>query len=349
MQVDFANQYIGGGVLGCGCVQEEIRFAVEPELLPSMTMLEAMEGLFFLFTIFSGFALMTITSKMSVLRTAHESIAIWGSSRVSNYSGYAFSLQFNGDFRQPSHQVFNLLSHSISIAAVISLDLCELLGKSLVCLSVYFQAPTALACVDAVDYRGMSNTDSQFATQVFTRELNKAYCSFARADPLAEMTEDALRAHLDPAVHPTAHPAHLPRPDDLVAERTAAAAAGQPLPTRRPVATGHWGCGAFKGDRCFKALLQWCAASAAGRDTIYYSFGETRGDFDPALLARIVSETQRRGWSVRRLLQCVNGYQEHRRLARLTSQPILSAFQFVWHQMQQDGMDVVVDPAEHKE
>ena len=33
---DFANMYIGGGRLSGGCVQEEIRFAVWPELMLSM-------------------------------------------------------------------------------------------------------------------------------------------------------------------------------------------------------------------------------------------------------------------------------------------------------------------------
>ena len=30
LQADFANKYIGGGVLGFGCVQEEIRFVISP-------------------------------------------------------------------------------------------------------------------------------------------------------------------------------------------------------------------------------------------------------------------------------------------------------------------------------
>ena len=36
LHADFANAFIGGGVLGGGCVQEEIRFTVEPEALLSM-------------------------------------------------------------------------------------------------------------------------------------------------------------------------------------------------------------------------------------------------------------------------------------------------------------------------
>ena len=30
-QADFANKYIGGGVIANGCVQEEIRLAISPE------------------------------------------------------------------------------------------------------------------------------------------------------------------------------------------------------------------------------------------------------------------------------------------------------------------------------
>ncbi len=33
LHADFANEFLGGGVLSGGCVQEEIRFAICPELL----------------------------------------------------------------------------------------------------------------------------------------------------------------------------------------------------------------------------------------------------------------------------------------------------------------------------
>lgn len=39
-----------------------------------------------------------------------------------------------------------------------------------------------------------------------------------------------------------------------------------------PVATGNWGCGAFKGDKPLKTLIQWLAASRAGRSLKYYTF-----------------------------------------------------------------------------
>jgi len=40
-----------------------------------------------------------------------------------------------------------------------------------------------------------------------------------------------------------------------------------------PIATGHWGCGAFGGIHKFKAVLQLMAAAVAGRDLIYATFG----------------------------------------------------------------------------
>jgi len=41
-------------------------------------------------------------------------------------------------------------------------------------------------------------------------------------------------------------------------------------------ATGNWGSGAFGGDPQLKSLLQWAAASLAGRGVVYYFFGDKR-------------------------------------------------------------------------
>ena len=48
-------------------------------------------------------------------------------------------------------------------------------------------------------------------------------------------------------------------------------------PRVRPIATGNWGCGVFRGDPELKALIQWVAASAAGCPVIvYHTFGDRR-------------------------------------------------------------------------
>lgn len=40
------------------------------------------------------------------------------------------------------------------------------------------------------------------------------------------------------------------------------------------IASGKWGCGAFNGDPILKAVIQLLAASEAGRDLVYFTFGD---------------------------------------------------------------------------
>ncbi|VDO13221.1 unnamed protein product, partial [Brugia timori] len=68
LQVDFANEYIGGGVLGSGCVQEEIRFLTCPEMIVSMILCERMHH--------------------------NEAIVICGAERFSDYNGYGSSFRW---------------------------------------------------------------------------------------------------------------------------------------------------------------------------------------------------------------------------------------------------------------
>jgi poly(ADP-ribose) glycohydrolase len=74
-QVDFANRYLGGGVLSGGCVQEEIRFAVAPELCVAMIASPVMQ--------------------------AEEAIVVYGAERFAQTQGYAQSLQHVGPFADP--------------------------------------------------------------------------------------------------------------------------------------------------------------------------------------------------------------------------------------------------------
>lgn len=70
LQVDFANKYIGGGALGSGCVQEEIRFAISPELVP--------------------------TCLIACVLDAEDALAITGSRIFSAYSGYGWDMRHAG-------------------------------------------------------------------------------------------------------------------------------------------------------------------------------------------------------------------------------------------------------------
>ncbi|XP_063384592.1 poly(ADP-ribose) glycohydrolase-like [Cydia fagiglandana] len=73
IQMDFANKRLGGGVLRRGCVQEEIRFVICPELLVSMLFTETL--------------------------LPHEAVMIIGCERYNNHSGYSRTFRFEGDYR----------------------------------------------------------------------------------------------------------------------------------------------------------------------------------------------------------------------------------------------------------
>ncbi|CAF2384525.1 unnamed protein product [Rotaria sp. Silwood2] len=72
LQIDFANKYIVSGVLRGGCVQEEIRFSICPEMLVSLLVCERMEP--------------------------NECVFLIGCERYSTYKGYSNSFQFDGNY-----------------------------------------------------------------------------------------------------------------------------------------------------------------------------------------------------------------------------------------------------------
>ncbi|XP_075245397.1 poly(ADP-ribose) glycohydrolase-like isoform X2 [Convolutriloba macropyga] len=183
LQVDFANQYIGGGVLGEGCVQEEIRFVTHPELFVSLL----------------------FTPRL----LENECLIIQGAERYCDYVGYSDSFKFLSDYCDPSPS--------------------DSIGRKLV----------TLVAIDALVLRSQEAKAQQFKLQKILRELNKAYIGFRSC------------SHTDNASLPVENASKL-----------------------TAVATGNWGCGAFGGNPELKFLIQWMAASYAGRDVLYLTFSD---------------------------------------------------------------------------
>ncbi|KAJ8672540.1 hypothetical protein QAD02_003799 [Eretmocerus hayati] len=171
LQVDFANKFVGGGVLNYGCVQEEIRFVICPELLITMLVTEALDDT--------------------------EALVINGVERFSKYEGYSDSFKWSGDFVDETPRD----SSGRLKTCVVAID------------ALYFKQPNA-----------------QFSMGNVIRELNKAYVGFSSEVPVSDL----------PAI-----------------------------------ATGNWGCGAFRGDPQLKVLLQLMSAAVAGRSMVYFTFGDT--------------------------------------------------------------------------
>ena len=76
LQVDFANKMIGGGVLGGGAAQEEIRFCVCPELIVTIMLVEEMLD--------------------------DEAVEVGPVQQFARYSGYGRSFQCAGPFVDPT-------------------------------------------------------------------------------------------------------------------------------------------------------------------------------------------------------------------------------------------------------
>uniref|UniRef100_A0AAY4AP69 poly(ADP-ribose) glycohydrolase n=1 Tax=Denticeps clupeoides TaxID=299321 RepID=A0AAY4AP69_9TELE len=56
------------------------------------------------------------------------------------------------------------------------------------------------------------------------------------------------------------------------------------------IATGNWGCGAFHGESKLKALIQMMAAAAAGRDMVFFTFGDRKLEKDLMKLHQNLTE-----------------------------------------------------------
>ncbi|NXN76798.1 PARG glycohydrolase, partial [Himantopus himantopus] len=95
---------------------------------------------------------------------------------------------------------------------------------------------TEIVAIDAFHFRRFLD---QFGPEKIRRELNKASNFLQRPAAYCGFSR------------PTVPPQHL-----------------------SAIATGNWGCGAFGGDSRLKALIQILAAAEAGRDVVYFTFGD---------------------------------------------------------------------------
>ncbi|KAG0590950.1 hypothetical protein KC19_1G138600 [Ceratodon purpureus] len=267
LQVDFANKMLGGGALADGCVQEEIRFMINPELAAGMVFLPGMAG--------------------------NESIEIVGAERYSSYTGYASSFRFTGDFRDSMPR------------------------------DSWGRRQTHVIAIDALSHPG----DDQFSLSYMYRELSKAYCGFQesgtlKGNPGALNSSSQVRKDCETQTNGSSMELETPQLDDASDERLEFSSSSEavdmilddPPGTSEQVqerdgslgiATGNWGCGAFGGNLELKSMLQWLAASQAGRPyVLYFSFQ------NPAAqrLQEVTDWILREGWLVGELWSLISEY-----------------------------------------
>ncbi|XP_010277846.1 PREDICTED: poly(ADP-ribose) glycohydrolase 1-like isoform X1 [Nelumbo nucifera] len=222
LQVDFANKYIGGGALHRGCVQEEICFMINPELIISMLFLPSMAD--------------------------NEAIEIVGAERFSNYTGYASSFRFSGDYqdRKPT----------------------DLMGRR----------KTRIIAIDALCNPKLR----QYRLEFLLRETNKAFCGFfdqskchlyqkmfQEAPGTNNLNKDAKEVNNKPGnamldeTPSTSEEQEKGASGAELIENSYSEPSSQYAESQENigVVTGNWGCGAFGGDPELKTIVQWLAAS----------------------------------------------------------------------------------------
>jgi hypothetical protein len=334
LQVDFANRLLGGGALGDGCVQEEIRFMINPELIAGMLFMPAMAD--------------------------NESIEIVGAERYSTHEGYGPTFCFKGDFhdltlqdtwgrRQTRIIAIDALDlpgenqfHSMPMLRELKKAYCGFLDTSSMkggqvaavgggggggqkssvsqrhkknqehLSQAIFEASIAVAVANSV-----SDLNSRMCTLAATeswRSLQPEGSSSQSVDVMEVMAEspgdleystqyaDAISMIAENESHGSREQEcqegislildvqngadsdeHQPMSLDLVnsadamdmADESPGCGTGTST-SMRPIvgiATGNWGCGVFGGNLELKSLLQWLAASQAGRPyVLYFSF-----------------------------------------------------------------------------
>mmetsp|Transcript_58291 Transcript_58291/g.188752 ORF Transcript_58291/g.188752 Transcript_58291/m.188752 type:complete len:310 (+) Transcript_58291:135-1064(+) len=202
LQADFANRFIGGGVLAGGLAQEEIRFLASPECMAGCLFVEGMKS--------------------------NEAVFIVGALQYNRYKGYWEDFEFVDDDG-------------------------PLRASSARRLDARRRRDVHIVAFDAVSWTRRVKSD-QYSERWILRELLKVFAAC-----LGDLEDDSTEC--------------------------------------RPLATGNWGCGAFKGDPQLKALIQWLAASMANRRVQYHPYGDDR----VGGLAEVVKLVQSRNLSCAQL------------------------------------------------
>ncbi|XP_022858837.1 poly(ADP-ribose) glycohydrolase 1-like isoform X1 [Olea europaea var. sylvestris] len=283
LEVDFANKCIGGGALRRGCVQEEIRFMINPELIVGMLFSPAMAD--------------------------NEAIEIIGTQRFSDYSGYASSFCFCGNYKD----VKGVDSMGRRKTRIIAIDALSRVGKR------------------------------QYTTECLLREINKAFCGFydqSKRQHYENLFVDSgfSKAEFDEGIRNSLGNSMENLSTSF--QSTFETSNNQPMRDNERkwndhnvgIATGNWGCGAFGGDPEVKTIIQWLAASQALRPfVLYYTFGlETLRKLDK-VVAWIISQQ----WTVGELWEMLVEYSRQ----KLKKQTKLSFFNWLLPSLYDDDDD----------
>ncbi|KAL3583321.1 hypothetical protein D5086_014382 [Populus alba] len=236
LEVDFANKYLGGGALHRGCVQEEIRFMINPELIAGMLFLPCMED--------------------------NEAIEIVGAERFSNYTGYASSFRFSGD-HVDKRDVDSFRRRRTRIVAIDAL--CNA-GMEQYKLEYLLRETNKAFCgfldQSKCDHKRLFRDGGLKGSQCI--QAGKDDDVMVKDFPMDEAPSTSIEVALNGEESVKQVIRYSNKKGSWCEDPEA----------KIGIATGNWGCGAFGGDPELKSIIQWLAASQALRPSVsYYTFG----------------------------------------------------------------------------
>ncbi|KAL9342824.1 hypothetical protein Peur_063255 [Populus x canadensis] len=237
LEVDFANKYLGGGALRSGCLQEEIRFMINPELIAGMLFLPCMED--------------------------NEAIEIVGAERFSNYTGYASSFCFSGDHVDKR----NVDGFRRCKTRIVAIDaLCRAGMRQYKCTYLLREANKAfcgfLDQSNCDHHKSLFQDGGSQGSQCM--ETDKDTNVVVKDFPMDEAPSTSVEIAMNRGEYINQVIGYSDKKGSWCLD----------LEDKIGIATGNWGCGAFGGDPELKTMIQWLAASQAARPSVsYYALG----------------------------------------------------------------------------
>ncbi|KAL6586789.1 hypothetical protein OROMI_001777 [Orobanche minor] len=250
VEVDFADPYFGGIVLDTGCLQEEIRFMINPELIVGMLFLPAMAD--------------------------NEAIEIVGAERFSRCT-YSSSFRFSGDYvdERDIDTLGRRKTRIVAIDALSCLGMSQYMenfvlrrGKAVfqkrklfanASDELHFAIPMDDAVLNTVNLHLDTRTISIILPHSRSRLVFVDYPSESLVLEAASFSpwKSDRPLLVNKALCGFVFKCNYQLYQKVRRENGCSFALGNNV----GIATGNWGCGVFGGDPEIKTIIQWLAAS----------------------------------------------------------------------------------------
>jgi len=258
--VDFANKYIGGGVLRGGSVQEEILFAVEPEATVAMFFMEVMHQ--------------------------NDAIGIFNIIQYSTYKGYGKSFKYE-ESAIPEDQGKIKKHKIIAIDAIPTYKTKGLIDQKNIMRDIH----KAYVGFDLINFENEIKPKETKKIEISEKEKEKEKIKEKEKKKEKDKNKGKEKEKVTKKEKEKDKEKEKEKEKDKeknkekekdkekgkekekAKEKEKNVCYGTEKVIDKTISTGNWGCGVFGGNHVLKFIQQWIAASFAGVKRLdYYTF-----------------------------------------------------------------------------